>query len=143
MWYPLIEMVLNFGVNLEPELEGVDHQAHRGRGRIDVFLLRDVLLEDVVLQRAGNFLPVGALLLRDHQVHRPQHRRRRVDGHRNSGLFERDAVEENLHVLKRIDGDAALADFAFAGGMVGVVPHQRRQIEGHRKPAAAVSSRYL
>src|SRR5208337_3505263 len=43
---------------LRSELEGVNHQAHRGRGRIDIFLLRDVFLQDVVLDSAGNLLPV-------------------------------------------------------------------------------------
>src|SRR6185437_10393587 len=31
------------------KLEGIHHQAHRRRGWIDIFLLRDVLLQDVVL----------------------------------------------------------------------------------------------
>ena len=120
------------------ELEGVDHQAHRGRGRIDVFLLRDVFLQNVVLDGAGNLLPVGALLFRHHQIHRPEHAGRRIDGHRRGDLFEVDAVEEDLHIFERIDGDAALADFAFAGRVIGVVAHQRGQIEGDREPAAAV-----
>ncbi len=56
------------------EFESVDDQAHRGRGGIDVFLLRDVFLQDVVLDGAGNLLPVGSLLFRDHQIHGPQDR---------------------------------------------------------------------
>ncbi len=58
---------------LRSEFEGVNHQAHRGRGRIDVFLLRDVFLEDVVLDGAGNLLPVGALLFGHDQIHGPEH----------------------------------------------------------------------
>ena len=123
---------------LRSELKRVDHQAHRRRRRIDVFLLRDVFLENVVLNRAGNFLPVCALLFRDDQIHGPQHRRRRVDGHRDRGLFQIDAAEKNFHVFERIDGHAALADLAFAGGMVGVVAHQRGQIEGDGESAAAM-----
>ena len=93
--------------------------------------------------RAGNFLPVGALLFRDHQIHRPQHGRGRVDGHRDRGFFQIDAVEEDLHVFQRIDGDAALADFAFAGRMIGVIAHQRGQIERDRQSAAAVLQQIL
>ena len=123
---------------LGAELEGVDHQPHRRRRRIDVFLLRDVFLQDVVLDGAGNLLPVRALLLGDRQIHRPQDRCRRVDGHRDRGLLQVDAVEEDLHVLQRIDGHAALADLALAERMVAVVAHQRGQIEGDRQSAAAV-----
>ena len=126
------------GREFRAELESVDHQPHRRRRRIDVFLLRDVFLENVVLNRAGNLFPVRALLLRDHQIHRPQHRRGRVDGHRDRGFFQIDAAEKNFHVFERIDGHAALADFAFAGRMIGVIAHQRGQVECDGKAAAAV-----
>ena len=125
------------------ELEGVDHQPHRRRGRVNVFLLRDVFLQDVVLDGAGDLLPVGTLFFRDHQVHRPQHAGRGIDRHRGGDLFQIDAVEQDLHVFQRIDGDAALADFAFAGRMIGVVAHQRGQVEGHRESAAAVLQQIL
>ena len=53
-------------------------------------------------------------------------------------MFEVDAVEEDLHIFERVDGDAAFADFAFAGRVIGVVAHQRGQIEGDGESAAAV-----
>ena len=40
---------IELGSIFHAELEGVDDQAHRRFGRVDVFLLRDVFLEDVVL----------------------------------------------------------------------------------------------
>ena len=67
---------------LRAEREDVGDQPHRRARREDVFLLRDEFFEDVVLNRAGDLLPVGALLLGDDQIHREDHRRRRVDGHR-------------------------------------------------------------
>ena len=81
---------------------------------------------------------VHALLLGDRQVHGPEDRRRRVDGHGDRDIAERNAAEEDLHVFERADGGAALADFAFAQGMVGVVAHQRGQIERHREPGLAL-----
>ena len=98
---------------LRAELERVDHQPHGRLGRIDVFLLRDVFLEDVVLQRAGEFLPVGALLFGDGQIHGPDDGGGRIDGHRGGDVGERNLVEEHFHVGERADGHAALADFAF------------------------------
>src|SRR5207237_5374399 len=40
--------------------------------------------------------------------------------------------------LEGIDGHSAFADFTFAGGMVGVVSHESREIERHRQSAAAM-----
>ena len=40
----------------------------------------------------GNLLPVRTLFFGHHQVHRPQHASRRVDGHRDRRLFQLDAA---------------------------------------------------
>ena len=48
-------------------------------------------------------------------------------------LAERNLVEERFHVGERTDRHAAFADFAFGERVVGVVAHQRGQIESHRK----------
>ena len=125
------------------ELEGVHDQAHRRLGRIDVLLLRNVFLQDVILDGAGDFFPVSALLFGDHQIHRPQHRGGRVDGHGNRGLLQVDGGEEDFHVLEGVDSYAALADLAFAGWMIGVVPHERGEIEGDRETASAMLEQIL
>jgi hypothetical protein len=41
---------------------------------------------------------------------------RAVHGHRHRHLVERDAVEQDLHVLDRVDRDAGLADVAGTRG---------------------------
>ena len=74
-----------------------------------------------------------ALLLGHRQVHGPEHGRRRVDGHGDGDIAQRNAAEQDLHVLERTDRRAALADFALAQGVVGVVAHQGGQVEGHGK----------
>ena len=125
------------------ELEGIHHQPH-GRGRrIDVLLLRDVFLQDVVLQGAGDLLPVRALLFRDRQIHRPQHRGGRIDRHRHGDLFKIDAGEENLHIFQRVDGDAAFADLAFTLRIVGVVPINVGRSKATERPSPPCASRYL
>src|SRR5207237_2955142 len=120
------------------ELEGVDDEFHRGAYRVNPLLLRDVLLEYVVLERARNFSEVRALLLGDDQIHREQDGRGRVYRLRDRDLFERDAVEENFHVRERRDGDAALADLALRERRVGVVAHERRQVVGDGESGLAV-----
>ena len=57
-----------------------------------------------------------------------------VHGHRHAHLVERDLVEEDLHVLDGVDGDARLADVADDARVVAVVAAVRRQVEGHREP---------
>src|SRR4029077_2189843 len=79
-----------------------------------------------------------ALLLGGDDVHRHQHRRRRVDGHRGAHLVERDVLEEGLHVGQGVDGDADLADLAGAEHVVAVEAHLGGQVEGHREPGLAV-----
>ena len=97
---------------------------------IDVGAARDVLLEDVVLDGAGELVDVGAVRVGDGDVEREQDAGGRVDGHRGGDVVEGDAVEEALHVFDGVDGDADLADFAEGHGVVGVVADLRGQIEG-------------
>ena len=79
-----------------------------------------------------------ALLLADRDVEREQDRRRRVDRHRGRDVAERDAAEERLHVLERVDRDALAADLALRARVVRVVAHQRRHVERGREPGLAV-----
>src|SRR6202043_2758385 len=112
---------IKFGSIFYAEFESVDHQAHGGFGRVDVFLLRDVFLKDVVLQSAGEFFPVGALFFGDGKIHRPDDGGGRVDGHGSSDVGQRNFVEEHFHVGEGADGHAAFPDFAFGESVVGVV----------------------
>jgi hypothetical protein len=56
-----------------------------------------------------------------------------VHGHRHAHLVERDAVEQDLHVLDRIDRHAGLADVADHPRMIGIVAAMGGEIEGHRQ----------
>ncbi len=64
----------------------------------------------------------------EHRQYRAVHR------HRHAHLVERDAVEQDLHVLDRVDRDAGLADIAGDARVVAVVAAVGRQIEGDRQP---------
>jgi hypothetical protein len=114
------------------QTQGVDHQTQRWFRRKDVLLLRDVFFQNVVLESAGKRLEAGSLLVGHREIHRPQDRGRRINGHRGGYAGERDVVEKYFHVGKRTDGDAAFPHFTVGERMVGVVAHQRGQIEGHR-----------
>ena len=120
------------------ELDHVDDEPHRRLGREDPLLLRDVLLEDVRLRGAAQLVARDALLLADADVVREHDRRGRVDRHRGRDVAERDAREERLHVGERVDGDALAADLAERAGVVRVVAHERRHVEGGREPRLAV-----
>ena len=83
------------------ELDRVDHEPHGVLGREDELVLRDELLEDVVLQRARQRRARDAALLGRGDEHRVQHGRRAVDRHRRRQLAEGEIGEEDLHVGER------------------------------------------
>ncbi len=112
----------------------VADDAHVAADRRDPLLLRDELLEHVVLQRPAQRRRRHALALRHRDVEREQHRRRRVDRHRRRHLVERDIAEQARHVVERRDADALAADLAERARVVRVVAHERRHVERRRQP---------
>ena len=64
----------------------------------------------------------------EHRQHRAVHR------HRHAHPVERDAVEQDLHVLDRVDRHPGLADIADDARVVAVVAAMGREIEGDRQP---------
>src|SRR3546814_16455427 len=59
---------------------------------------------------------------------------RAVHRHRHAHLAERNAVEQDLHVVERVDRDARLADIAGNARVNAVIAAMRRQIERDRTP---------
>jgi hypothetical protein len=97
-------------------------------------VLRHVLLEDVVLDRPLDLRERHALLLRRGGVEAEEDHRRPVDRHRRRHLAERDPLHEGLHVGERRDRHAALAHLALGPRVVGVVAHERREVERDAEP---------
>src|SRR5208282_5742213 len=116
------------------ELDHVRHHSNRRTRRRNPFLLRDKLLEHVVLDRAAHAIPRHALPLRHDQVHREQDRRGTVHRHRGADLVERNPIEQPHHIVNRGDRNAFTPDLAFGALVVGVIAHQRRHVESGRKP---------
>ena len=124
-------------------LHEVADQAQVRLGREQPLLLRDVLLEDVGLQRAVEDPEVDALALGGDEVHAEDRDRRAADRHRRGDVLERQLVEQHLHVGGRVDGHAAVPDLAEAHRVVGVAAHQGRHVERHREAAAAALEDHL
>ena len=110
----------------------------RRRRRKHVSAAREIFLDDVVLDRAGERRARRALLVGDGDVERHQPRRGGVDGHRRVHRRERDAVEQRAHVAKMADRHADLADLAARQHVVAVVAGLRRQVEGDREAGLAL-----
>src|SRR4029077_16209627 len=87
---------IELGRFFDGEFEGVNHQAHGWFGRVDVFLLRDVFLENVFLESAGYLFAVGALFFRDGEIHRPDDCGGRIDGHGSGDVGQRNLIEEDF-----------------------------------------------
>ena len=93
-------IVFHCGNVLRAELDRIHHQAHGRLGREDVFLLGDVFLEDVVLSGAAQLVRAHTLLLGGGDVHGPDDGRGRVDRHAGGDLVQRDAVQQDFHILR-------------------------------------------
>ena len=135
--------MFHFGMLLPAVGEQVGRQPHARLGRVDEVPAGDVLLEDVVLDRAAELRARHALLFGDELVEQQQHAGGRVDRHRGGDLGERDPVERGAHVVDRVDRDAGAADLAEAARVVGVEAELGRQVEGHRQAGAAVGEQVL
>src|SRR6266566_4497412 len=105
--------------------------SERGLDGINPRMLRHVLLQDVVLNGPAQLRRIDTLLLRRRDVEAIENYRGPVDGHRRRDPVQRYAVEQCLHVGEAGDRDAAFAYFSLGPGMIGVVTHQRREIERH------------
>ena len=116
------------------ERDRVAHQPHRRPGREHELLLRLVLLQDVVLQRATERRARHAGLLGLGDEHREDHRRRRVDRHRRRDRRQIDPGVQILHVGQRIDRHTTTADLAERHLVIGIDPQQRRHVERRRQP---------
>ncbi len=93
-------------------------QPHRRRRRKHVSAARQIFLDDVVLDGAGQRRARRALLVGDSDIERHQPRRGGVDGHRGVHGAERDLVEQRAHVAEMIDRHADLADLALGEHVV-------------------------
>ena len=111
--------------------DDVGDDAHRRLGRVDVGVADHELLEDVVLDGPGELVLRHALLLGGDDVAGQHRQHGAVHGHRHRHLVERDAVEEDLHVLDGVDRHAGLADVADDARVVGVVAAMGGQVEGN------------
>ena len=125
------------------ELDRVGDQADRRRGRPDPRAARDVLLEDVVLDRAPQLVTRHALLVADGHVEGEHDGGGPVDRPRGRDLIERDVAEEDLGVGERVERDADPADLLFDVGVVGVVADLGRQVGGDGEPGAALFEQEL
>ena len=74
------------------------------------------------------------LLLRRDDVHRHHRQHRAVHGHRHRHPIERDPVEQDLHVLDRVDGDTRLPHVAGDPRVIGVIATVGREVERDGQP---------
>ena len=124
-------------------LHQVADEAQVRLGREEPLLLRDVLLEDVGLQRAVEDAEVDALPLGGDQVHAEDRHGRAADRHRRGDVAERDVGEQHLHVGGASRSPRRSARPRRGSRVVGVAAHQGRHVEGDGEPAAAAGQDHL
>ena len=106
----------------------------RGLRREDIRAARDVLLEDVVLDRAASLSASTPWLFATAMYIASSTAAGALMVMLSADLVQRDAVEASVSMsCQADDGDADLAHFAVRHGVVGVVADLRRQVEGDRQ----------
>ena len=118
--------------------DGVLDQFQRRRGRKDVGTARQIFLDDVVLDGAGELAAIGAGGVGSRHIERQQPGTCRVDGHRRIHAIERDAVQQRAHIAEMGYGHADLANLAAGQFMIAVVAGLGGQIEGNGKAGLAL-----
>ena len=111
---------------MRAEFDQVGHQLHRWLGREHKFILGMEFLENIVLNRPSQLLPVKSALPGGGQIEGHEHDGWSIDGHRNRSLREVDAIVQGEHVVERIDGHPQSPHLANASRIVTVESHQGR-----------------
>ena len=117
--------------------ENVADDAHARRRRIDEGVPHHELLQDVVLDGAGEVSARHALFLGRHDVKGHDGQHGSIHGHRDAHPVERNALEQPLHVFYTVDGHAGLAHIARHPGVIAVIAAVGRQVEGHTQSLLA------
>ena len=112
-------------------------------GGKDVSAASDVLLQDVVLNRARQAAQVDALPPRNCDVQRQQDHRGRVDRHRRGHTAQRDAVKKLSHIFHGIDGDTYASHLASRQRVIGVIAHLCGEVERDAQAADALRQEVL
>ena len=112
--------------------ENVRDDPHRGLRWVDVRIADHELLEDVVLDGPIEQLALDPLLLARDDEEGEDRDHRAVHGHADRHLVERNAVEQDLHVLDRVDSHARLADIAGDARMIAVIAAVGGEVERDR-----------
>jgi hypothetical protein len=100
---------VELGHLLRRVLDDVADGAHARLGREDVGVADHELLEDVVLDGPAQLVLRHALLFGRHHVAGQHRQHGAIHRHRDRHLVQRDAVEQDLHVLDAVDRHAGLA----------------------------------
>ena len=119
------------------ELHRVHHEVDALVDRKQPLLLGDVLLENVVLRRAAKAVQGNSALLGHGEIHCQQNGRGAVDRHGHGNLVDWDAFKQVFHVRERVHRRPVPTHLSLADGVVGVAPHEGRQIEGGGEPCPA------
>ena len=118
---------------LRGKRKDIGNDPQRRSRRVDISIADHELLEDVVLDGAGEFFRRHALLFGRDDKERQHRQHGAVHGHRHRHLVERNAGEQRAHVVDRVDRDARHADVAAHARMVAVIATVGGKIERNRQ----------
>ena len=112
----------------------IGNDPHARCRRVDIGIADHELLQNVILNRAGQLVLRNALLFCRNDIESKTGNDRPVHRHRHRHFVERNLVEQDFHILDAVDRDTRLADIPDHAWMIAVITAMRREIEGNRKP---------
>ena len=118
--------------------EHIGDDAHRVPRRVNIGATRDVFLQNIVLHSTGELANFYSLFFGDSNVERQENTGCGIDGHGCADPIKGQAIKQGLHIFQAGDGDPNLAHFTLRYGIIGVIAHLGRKIEGHGKASCAL-----
>ena len=113
--------------------DDVRHDPHRWFGWVNIGIADHELFKNVVLDRPVELGLGNPLLFTRNDKKGEDRNDRAVHRHRYRHLIERNAVEQDFHILNAVNRNASLADIANNARMVTVIATMRGKVEGDRK----------
>ena len=114
----------------------IANDAHARNRWINVGITHHKFFQNVVLNRSRKRFRTDALLFRSHDIARKHRQYRSVHRHGYRYFVQRNAVEQDLHILNRIDSNTRLAHITCYSWVIGVVSSVGCEIKGNRDTLA-------
>ena len=122
--------------------DDVTDNLHARCRRINVGIAHHELFENIVLDGSGQLVLGDTLLFSRHDITGQYRQYSAVHSHGNRDFIQRNTVEQDFHILHRVDCHARFTHIAGNPWMIGVVAAVCRQVKGNGNTLPACIQRF-